>query len=110
MQKCKKCKGTEFGVDVIEVSISPAKVIDGQVVEVYKEPLIRSEMKYKYCFTCNTDIENEDIGDYIPCVICGDESIGLIDGVCESCQIKSEELETLSKEELILKYLKENNR
>ncbi|MGL4850456.1 MAG: hypothetical protein ACRC28_16310 [Clostridium sp.] len=108
MKKCKKCRGVEFGADVIEIKVSPAKVIDGDIIEIYKEPITKTELKYKYCFTCNSEVTEDDIVEFVECEICGAETENIDECICEKCIDKAEELKVLSKEELILKYLKKD--
>lgn len=108
MLKCKCCKGTEFGLTVVETKVSGFRAVGGQVVEQMGEPEISTETKISFCFGCNKSITEEDTYENETCPVCGKEVEELVDGRCIDCDTQVKALANMSKEELIMMMLQGN--
>lgn len=107
MLKCKHCKGTEFGLTVVETKVSGYKAINGEVVSQIGEPQVKTETKVTYCFGCNKEIvEGVDTYENETCTVCGIESEEVKDGKCPECDSKVKALARMTKEELIIMMMK----
>lgn len=102
MLKCKHCRGTEFGVTLIETRITPVKMVDGVAVGMLAEPQVEQRHEVNFCFTCNQTITEDDLIENENCPVCGKEVPDLVDGVCPDCAAQKKKLLGMTKEELIL--------
>jgi hypothetical protein len=102
MVKCKECKGTNFGLTVVETKVTGYRAIDGAVTEQFGEPKVTNETKITYCFGCNKPITEADTYTKETCKVCNTQVDELIDGKCKPCDDKVKKLAKMTKEELII--------
>lgn len=104
--KCKYCKTSDLGVVAKEIKTSPVRMTDGKIVAALEEPKIESLYEVNFCFTCGKKITEKDLTDKEVCAVCGKEVDETVDGMCPDCKAKADEIAGMSKEELIVAFLK----
>lgn len=104
--KCKHCKTSDLGVIAREVKTSPVRMTDGKIVAALADPSTETKYEVNYCFTCNKAITEKDLTDKEVCPVCSKEVEELVDGMCPDCKAKADEFANMSKEELIITFLK----
>ena len=106
--KCKHCKTSDLGVIAKEIKTSPVRMTDGKIVDALAEPSVETKYEINYCFTCEKSITEKDLTDKEVCPVCNKEVDELVDGMCPDCKIKADEFSSMSKEELIIAFLKKD--
>lgn len=104
--KCKHCKTSDLGVVAKEIKTSPVRMTDGKIVEKLEESKTETLYEVNFCFTCGKKITEKDLTDKEVCTVCGKEVDELVEGMCPDCKAKADEFAGMSKEEIIVAYLK----
>lgn len=107
--KCKHCKESNFGVILTEIKTGPVKMINGVIHEALEEPKVERKIDINYCFTCKKEITEEDLMINEICPICNAEVDSLINGVCKECDKIKKNFSKMTKDDLILMLMKNNN-
>lgn len=107
---CKTCGKSNFGATRIRKISDAVRLVNGIVEEVFddSEETLPEEYEINYCFECNKEITENDLVSEIKCPVCGKMVDNLTDeGICEECAEEASKLANMSKEEIVLMYLKQ---
>lgn len=107
MIKCKHCNKSDFGVNMIIITKDPVRFLNGKPDKVLGESEVIEEVEYCYCNICKKQITKDDLYEYIKCPVCNREVDKIVNGKCTTCDEVSKEMETISKEDLIIMLMRQ---
>lgn len=101
MLKCKCCKKSDLGVNLIKITKDPVRLLNGEITAVLGAQEVTEEIEYCFCNTCKKPITKDDLYEHVECPVCNRQVNELVNGKCVDCDKISSEMESFSKDDLI---------